>query len=100
MTDGYGLAADTLLSRDGDGRFRGVVSERWWIQRGPFGGYLSAFLVRALIAAVDDPDRPPRSLTVHFVDAPEAGPIDVVATPERVGRSSSAYSLRLEQHGR
>ena len=48
--------------------------ERWWIERGPFGGYLSAFLVRAMLAALDDPERPPRSLTVHFVDAPQAGP--------------------------
>ena len=71
------LAADTALSRDGDGRFRGEVSEAWWIERGPFGGYLSAFLVRAMLEELDDPQRPPRSLTVHFVDAPAAGPIEV-----------------------
>ena len=72
----------------------------WWIERGPFGGYLSAFLVRALLAELDDPQRPPRSLTVHFVDAPQAGPIDVAVTVERAGRSSTALSLRLEQDGR
>jgi acyl-CoA thioesterase len=94
------LAADTALERVAEDRWRGEVSERWWIQRGPFGGYLSAFLVRALTEAVGDPDRPPRSLTVHFVDAPAAGPIDVVAATERVGRSSSSLSLRLEQDGR
>ena len=94
------LAADTQLERVGEGRWHGEVSERWWIQRGPFGGYVSAFLVRALMAAVDDPARPPRSFTVHFVDAPRAGPIDVVAATERVGRSSSSLSLRMEQEGR
>jgi acyl-CoA thioesterase len=94
------LTSDTALSRDGDGRFRGEVSEAWWIERGPFGGYLSAFLVRAMLAELDNPERPPRSLTVHFVDAPVAGPIEVAVQVERVGRSSTALSLRLEQDGR
>ena len=94
------LAADTALSRDADGRFHGVVSEDWWIERGPFGGYLSAFLVRAMLAELDDPQRPPRSLSVHFVDAPVAGPIEVAVGVERAGRSSTALSLRLEQDGR
>jgi len=94
------LAADTELVRIGEGRWRGEVSEAWWIERGPFGGYVSAFLVRAMMAELDDPDRPPRSLTVHFVDAPQAGPIEVAVTVERAGRSSTALSLRLEQEGR
>ena len=93
------LAADTALEPLGDGRWRGEVSERWWIERGPFGGYLSGFLVRAMMAAAGDPERPPRSLTVHFLDAPRAGPIEVRAVTERVGRSSTALSLRLEQDG-
>ncbi len=94
------LAADTELEHVGDGRWRGEISERWWIQRGPFGGYVSAFLVRAIVEAVDDPARPPRSLTVHFVDAPAAGPIDVAVTKERVGRSSTSLSVRMGQDGR
>jgi acyl-CoA thioesterase len=53
-----------------------------------------------MIAELDDPARPPRSLTVHFVDAPQAGPVDVAVTVERAGRSSSVLSLRLEQDGR
>ena len=94
------LAADTGLDRVGEGRWRGEVSEAWWIERGPFGGYVSAFLVRAMMAELDDPERPPRSLTVHFIDAPQAGPIEVAVTVERAGRSSTALSLRLEQEGR
>ena len=82
---GVTLAADTVLTRDGDGRCRGEVSEDWWIERGPFGGYLSAFLVRAMQAELDDPQRPPRSLTVHFVDAPQAGRVDVAVDVERAG---------------
>lgn len=95
-----GLAADTALEPLGDGRWRGEISERWWVQRGPYGGYVSAFLVRALIAAVNDPGRPPRSLTVHFLEAPVAGPAEVAATVERTGRSASSVALRMEQDGR
>jgi acyl-CoA thioesterase len=95
-----GLAADSALEPLGDGRWRGEVSERWWIERGPFGGYVTAMLVRALVAAVADPARPPRSLTVHFLEAPAAGPVEVAATIERTGRSMTSVSLRMEQHGR
>jgi acyl-CoA thioesterase len=95
-----GLDADTALEPLGGGRWRGAVSERWWIERGPYGGYLAALLVRALAAAVDDPRRAPRSLTVHFLDAPSPGEVEVAATVERVGRSSTAVALRLEQRGR
>jgi acyl-CoA thioesterase len=94
------LLEDTVLSRDGDGRYRGEVTEDWWIERGPFGGYLSAFLVRAMQAELGDPQRPPRSLTVHFVDAPQAGTIEVAVDVVRAGRSSTSLSLRMEQDGR
>jgi len=108
-TTAPGLAADTALEPLGDGRWRGEISERWWIPApvaegpwsgGPYGGYVSAFLVRALMAAVDDPGRPPRSLTVHVLEAPAAGPVEVCATVERAGRSTTSVALRMEQGGR
>lgn len=94
------LAADTALERLTPTRWRGEISDRWWVVRGPFGGYVSAFLTRAMLAAVDDPARRPRSLTVHFVEAPVAGAVEVCAAVERAGRSSSTVVLRLEQDGR
>jgi acyl-CoA thioesterase len=100
LTTAPGLDADTALEPLGDGRWRAEISERWWILQGPYGGYVSAVLTRALIAAVDDPARLPRSLTVHFLAAPAAGPVEVSATVERVGRSATAVSLRMEQDGR
>jgi acyl-CoA thioesterase len=92
--------ADTALEPVTPTRWRGEISDRWWVVRGPFGGYVATFLVRAMVAAVDDPARRPRSLTIHYVEAPEAGPIDVCAAVERAGRSSTTVSLRLEQEGR
>jgi hypothetical protein len=58
------LDADTALEPLTPTRWRGQVTERWWVVRGPFGGYLAALLVRALVAAVAEPARRPRSLTV------------------------------------
>jgi acyl-CoA thioesterase len=104
-----GLEADTALEPLGDGRWRGEISERWWIRAptgeagwsgGLYGGYVSAFMTRALTAAVADPARAPRSLTVHFLAAPAAGPVEVEAVMERAGRSVSFVSLRMEQEGR
>lgn len=94
------LDADTALEPLTPTRWRGEISDRWWVVRGPFGGYVAAFLTRAMVAAVDDPVRRPRSLTVHYVEAPQAGPIEVTATVERAGRSSTTLSLRMEQDGR
>jgi acyl-CoA thioesterase len=94
-----GLDRDTALEPLGGGRFGADISERWWVQRGPYGGYLSALLVRALIATVDDAQRAPRSLTVHFLAAPAAGPVEIAATVERAGRSTTAVALRMEQGG-
>jgi hypothetical protein len=82
-----GLFADTELVPEGDLRWRAEISERWWIIQGPYGGYIAAMLTRALIAAVDDPARPPRSLTVHFLAAPQAGPVETSAG-SRAGRSA------------
>jgi acyl-CoA thioesterase len=95
-----GLAVDTALEALGVLRWRGEISERWWILQGPYGGYVSALLMRALIAAVDDPARPPRSLSVHFLDAPEVGPVAISARIERRGRSTTSVALRMEQDGR
>jgi acyl-CoA thioesterase len=94
-----GLEADTTLERIGDSRWRGEITERWWILQGPYGGFLSALLVRALVEAVDDAARAPRSLTVHFLAAPAAGPVEIEATIERAGRSVTSVSLRMEQDG-
>lgn len=94
-----GLAADTALAPLGNGRWGATISERWWIERGPYGGFVSALLVRALAAAVDDATRAPRSITVHFLAAPAAGPVEIAATVERAGRSATTVALRMEQHG-
>jgi acyl-CoA thioesterase len=88
------------LTALGPARWRAEIDERWWIERGPYGGFLCSLFVGALAAAVDDPARAPRSLTAHFLAAPAAGPVDLLATIERTGRSLTSVSLRMEQERR
>ena len=57
-------------------------------------------LTRALMAAVAEPERAPRSLTIHYARAPVAGPVRIAVTVERRGRSLSTVSARMEQEGK
>jgi acyl-CoA thioesterase len=88
---------DTALEPLGPGRWRANLHERWSVARGPNGGYVAAIVARA---AEQIAGRPLRSLTVHYLEAPEPGPIDVSATIEREGGSTTAATVRMERDGR
>jgi acyl-CoA thioesterase len=91
------FAEATAVTPVGPGRFGATVDESWQVGRGPNGGYLAALVLRALIATVGDPERSPRSLTVHFLVPPEPGPVEVVVAVERTGRSLVSLSARMVQ---
>jgi acyl-CoA thioesterase len=102
---------DTAVSRIEDGEngghpapeqalFSASIATGWRAGRGPHGGYLAAILLRALTATVEDPSRSPRSLTIHYASAPQVGPVEILTTVERQGRSLSTLSARMEQAGR
>ena len=57
---------ETAVTKQGDGRYSATMATSWWVVRGPNGGYLAAIILRTLTDAVDDPERTPRSLTVHY----------------------------------
>ena len=80
--------------------FDADVSPDWRAGRGPHGGYLAAMLLRALTETVADPQRAPRSLTIHYARAPQPGPVEIRTAIERAGRSLSTLSARMEQDGR
>lgn len=61
---------------------------------------MAAILLRGLALAVDDAERHPRSLTVHYLEAPEEGPVELTATVERTGRGLTTATGRLIQGGR
>jgi acyl-CoA thioesterase len=90
----------TGLRHTSEGWYEGAIADGWSTPRGPLGGYVMAIVLRGMQEAVGDPDRRPRSFTVHFLRPPEIGPIVVRPVVERVGRSLTSVSARLEQDGR
>ena len=94
-----GFDADTALRPAGEGVWEGAVVDGWNTPRGPLGGYVMAIVMRGLELAVADPERQARSATMHFLRAPEPGPVTVTAQVERTGRSLTSVSGRLEQDG-
>jgi acyl-CoA thioesterase len=88
---------DTAVTPLGDGRFAADIDREWWVGRGPHGGYVAAIVMRALTAALGDPERAPRSLTIHFTAPPREGPAEIEARVERSGRSLSTLSARMTQ---
>jgi acyl-CoA thioesterase len=91
---------DTAVTRVADAEFGASLDRGWWIVVGPNGGYLAAILLRALQETAGDPERAPRSLTVHYVSPAAEGPVRIFTRVERAGRSLSTVSARLEQGDR
>ncbi len=83
-----------------DGRFRGQVSEGFWVQSGPNGGYLTAVALHAATLTHGDDPRPPRSIHARFLAAPKAGDFEATVEVLRAGRSMVTYDIRLAQAGK
>ena len=93
---------DTAAEPLGEGRYAIDLSDRWWIGRGPNGGYVAALMLRALTAeaaAGASGPVPARSLTVHFLRPPDAGSAEVEVTVEHAGRLTCFLSARMIQGG-
>lgn len=90
----------TAVERLEEGSYRAVVDRGWWIVNGPNGGYIAAIVLRALLDAVADPERAPRSLTLHYLRPPAEGEVTLEVTIERAGRTLTTASARLFQAGR
>jgi hypothetical protein len=88
---------DTAVRRAGEGRYAARLDRGWWITRGPNGGYVAAIVLRALIGAVSDPARRPRSLTLHYTSPPAVGEVEVRTRIERKGRGLTTATARLVQ---
>jgi acyl-CoA thioesterase len=94
------FANDTAVTRAADGALTCVLDDEWWVFNGPNGGYLAAIAVHALEAGLEAADRPLRSLTMHYMRVPAAGPATIEVVPEREGRSVTFARLRMVQDGR
>lgn len=92
---------DTAVTPAGDGVWQATISDRWAVPRGPNGGYIAALMLRALEGAVGDPERAPRSLTLHYLRPPVPGqPAQIHVAVERAGRTLTSLSARLVQDER
>ena len=91
---------DTAVRRLADGEYEARIDPGWWIVVGPNGGYLAAIVTRALQASVADPERTPRSLTIHYVSPAREGAVRISTRVERAGRSLSTLTARMEQDGK
>ncbi|MFM7064639.1 MAG: thioesterase family protein [Actinomycetes bacterium] len=98
-TGSTAFAAATAVVPLGGGRWGVDIDPSWWIVMGPNGGYLAAVVLRAVLAEVDQPDRRTRSLTVHYLRRPAAGPAEVHVVVERRGGSMTSASAQLVQDG-
>ena len=87
----------TAITKTSDGVFTTDIDERWWVVRGPHGGYLAAIILRALLDIQSDPQRHIRSYTTHFLAAPQVGSMEINVTIERTGRSMTFASARALQ---
>ncbi|MGI8710279.1 MAG: acyl-CoA thioesterase domain-containing protein, partial [Acidimicrobiales bacterium] len=88
---------DTAVTPIGASRFECIIDPSWWVITGPNGGYLAAIVVRALDLRFDTGDRALRSLTVHYMRAPEPGPAEVEVLPEREGRNVTFVRVHISQ---
>src|SRR3712207_8506782 len=55
------------------------------------------FPYTTLFRSIDDPTRPVRSLTVHYLRPAVAGPVELETTVERSGRTLSTVSAQLSR---
>ena len=89
----------TAVARTGTDSFGATLSPDWWVFTGANGGYLASILLRALTERVDDPARMARSLAVHYLRPPAAGPVTVETRLVRAGRSVATVTAAMRQDG-
>jgi acyl-CoA thioesterase len=93
------LAEATVVREEEDGVYACAFFEEWARDRGAFGGVVVGVMIRAVLHSVGDRARVLRSLTVHCSTPAQVGEARVRTRVERVGKSITHVSMRLEQQG-
>ena len=80
----------------GDSRLTGQTSDHYWNFAGPFGGYVAALL---MLAVMMDERRlgPPVAQTVNYCGAMSKGAFEIAVSMDRGGKATQHWSLRLTQ---
>lgn len=90
----------TALTPVSEGRFEGLISEDFWVQVGPNGGYLTAIALRGALSCVPEPSRLPRSIHARFLSPPRAQSFELQADVVRRGRAMTTVAVRMQQEGK
>jgi Thioesterase-like superfamily len=92
------LDVATRLVPTGESHLAGVTSDAYWNFAGPFGGYIAALFMRAIMM---DARRlgPPVAQTVNYCAPMVKGAFDIVVILQRSGKATQHWSLELHQAG-
>lgn len=94
----YALDDDTAVSEASPGLYRGRLTDRWNIGTVPNGGYVLAFGMSALKAALPAPD--PITVTAHYLGPAAPGDAEVDVQKLKVGRQFCTATAGIRQNGR
>ena len=95
-----GFDADSAVEPLGDGAYAAAIVADWSAPPGPNGGYIAALNLRAMRAEIGEPEKLPRSLTLHYLRPPAPGDVRIEVTVERAGRTATTCSARMTQAGK
>ena len=87
----------TAVTAVADGSYTAIGDPDWSAPNGPNGGYLAATILRAMTAALADPSRHARSITLHYLRPPQPAEVRIDVVVERSGRTLSTLTARLSQ---
>lgn len=89
---------ETAVTRVGDNKFRGMVTDSWSIGDAPNGGYLMAFAISAARECV--PFRDPLSMTAYYLSkASEEVEMDINVEVLGSSKSTATVQVSLSQQG-
>ncbi len=94
---GYEFDEATALTRSGTGWTADV--DPGWFVRTANGGYVASLLLAAMTEAMGEPDRPARSLSVHYPRPVGAGLAALTAAVSKRGKSLHFLTATLHQAG-
>lgn len=98
MINLHPLDTATKLSEIALDRLAGVSSDAYWNFAGPFGGYIAALFMHAIMR---DERRlgPPVAQTVNYCGALAKGSFEIDVKLQRSGKATQHWSLELHQAG-
>lgn len=87
-----------VLEPADDGKYRGRTSDAYWNFAGPFGGYIAALLMKAVLGDARLLG-PPVAQTVNFCAPLAKGDFEIAVVLPRSGKATQHWSVELRQDG-